>query len=142
MNRALPALAVSVLLAALAGCGSSSSSGSSSASSTPPPGTTASSSSGAAASKTKANGKTVDVTYQNIAIQPANITVKVGTTIKWTNKDNIAHNVTSESGPQQFSSSNFGQGGTFQITAKSPGVIHYVCSIHPTAMIGTITVTK
>ena len=135
MRRALTALAVPVVLAAVAGCGSSSSSSSSSAS------TPAASSSTPAAS-VPSTGKTVDITYQNIAISPATVTVHVGDKIKWTNKDNIIHNVTSQSGPLHLASSNFGQGGTFEVTASAPGVVHYLCTIHPTAMIGTINIVK
>jgi plastocyanin len=136
MRRALTALAVPLTVAAIAGCGSSSSS-SSSASSSP------ATSSTSTATSAPATGKTVQITYQNIAISPANITVKVGDKIKWVNKDaGIMHNVTSESGPLQISSPTFSGGGSYETTASAAGVVHYVCSIHPTAMIGTITITK
>jgi plastocyanin len=82
----------------------------------------------------------VQVSYRNITIAPDAIRVKVGSTIKWTNSDTIEHNVTSESGPQRFASKNFGEGGTFEIKALRPGVIHYQCTIHPASMNGTIEV--
>ena len=142
MRRALIVLALPVVVAAVAGCGSSSSSSSSTpaAASTPP--STAASSSPTGGAAAPATGKTVDITYQNIAIQPASVTVRVGDKIKWTNQDGVIHNVTSESGPLHLASPNFGKGGTFEATATAPGVVHYVCTIHPTAMIGTITITK
>ena len=84
----------------------------------------------------------MNVTYQNIAISPPDITVKVGTKIKWKNLDPTAHNVSSDTGPAQIMSKDFSQGGTFSYTARTVGVIHYVCSIHPASMIGTITVVK
>ena len=139
MRRAVTVLALPVALAALAGCGSSSSSSSSSTASTP---AASSSTAASAPASAPSTGKTVDITYQNIAIQPANTTVKVGDKIKWTNQDNVIHNVTSSSGPLHLASPNFGQGGTFEATATAPGVVHYVCTIHPTAMSGTITITK
>lgn len=139
MRRALTTIALPLAIAAIAGCGSSgSSSSSSSSASTPAAGSSTSTTSAA-----PSTGKTVQITYQGIAIHPANITVKVGDKIKWVNKDTgVDHNVVSQSGPQQINSPNFTGGGSFETTATAAGVIHYVCSIHPTAMVGTITITK
>ena len=134
MKRVLTAVLVGSALV-FAGCGSSSSSSSSTASSS------AAAPAAPAASSGPAQSGLVQVKYQNIAISPANITVKVGSTIKWTNLDMINHNVTAQSGAT-FHSSDFGQGGTFEYKATTPGVIHYLCTIHPASMIGTITVVK
>ena len=40
----------------------------------------------------------VDVTIQNFAFNPPSITVKVGTTVRWTNQDSATHSVTSDTG--------------------------------------------
>lgn len=85
---------------------------------------------------------TVPVAYRNIAIAPDTLKVKVGSTIKWTNFDNVAHNVTSLNGPQKFASNDFNESGTFEIKALKPGVIHYECTIHPASMNGTIEVVN
>jgi plastocyanin len=134
MQRVLPVLfAVSAF--ALAACGSSSSSttGTSATSAAAPAG-------GATAPAAAAQSGLVPVKYQNIAISPANITVKVGSTVKWTNFDQVNHNVTVSSGPVTFHSSDFGAGGTFSMKLTKPGTYHYLCTIHPSAMIGSITV--
>ncbi len=141
MNRVLPVVLVGSALV-FAGCGSSSSSSSSSASSSAAAPATAATSAAAAASGAVQSGL-VNVKYQNIAINPANITVKVGTTIKWTNYDTgVNHNVTALSGPASFHSADFTGGGTFEYTVTKPGVIKYQCTIHPASMNGTITVVK
>jgi plastocyanin len=149
MERGIPALIACFALLLAAGCGSSTSSSGTS--------TATSSTSGTATTGVKAitrpnygtpppsaqvQSGTVQVAYRNIAIAPDLLKVKVGSTIKWTNYDSIEHNVTSQSGPQTFASKNFGEGGTFQVTVTKPGVIHYVCTIHPTTMNGTIEVVK
>jgi plastocyanin len=108
-----------------AGCGSSSSSSSSSstaAASTPAASAAAPAASGAAA-----------VTYQNFAASPNTITVKVGQKITWTNKDSVAHNVTSTSGPagDKIASPAINGGSTFSFTPKTAGTIAYVCTFHP-----------
>ncbi len=84
----------------------------------------------------------VQIAYRNIAIDPDVLKVKVGSTIKWTNYDPVDHNVTSKGGPAHFASRNFGEGGTFEFKATKAGVIHYVCTIHPTTMNGTIEVVN
>ena len=85
---------------------------------------------------------TVHIAYRNITIAPDTVKVKVGTTVVWTNQDPVEHNVTSRGGPQRFVSGNFGEGKSFQVTLVKPGVIHYLCTIHPTSMNGTIAVVK
>ena len=155
MSSRLATVAVCAAVVALAGCGSSSStssssSSSSSAASTKPttPVTTATGSLKVTTTPKfvppsgPVRSGTVQVAYRNITIAPVGIKVKVGTTIKWTNFDNIDHNVTSESGPQKFASKDFGENGTFEITANKPGVIHYECTIHPASMNGSIEVVK
>src|ERR1700759_4880950 len=150
MRTRLPALAACVALIALAGCGSSSSSssGSSSSSSSSTSAKTHSSSlkvtttpKFAPATGAVKSGP-VQVAYRNIAIAPDTFKVKVGSTIKWTNFDNVAHNVTSLDRPQKFASKDFNEGGTFAIKALKPGVIHYECTIHPASMNGTIEVVN
>jgi plastocyanin len=84
----------------------------------------------------------VQIAYRNIAIDPDTVKVKVGSTLKWTNYDSVEHNVTSEGGPQKFSSKDFGENGTFEIKTLKPGAIHYQCTIHPASMNGTIEVVK
>jgi plastocyanin len=147
MSTRLPALAACAALAALAGCGSSSSSSSSTGTSSAA--STTSKSSLKVTTKPKfapATGAvqsgTVAVAYRNVAIAPDTLKVKVGSTIKWTNFDNIDHNVTSEEGPQKFASKDFGEKGTFEIKALKPGTIHYECTIHPASMNGTIEVVS
>jgi plastocyanin len=154
MSRRLAIPAVCAALALLTGCGSSSSSSSGSSSS---PATTSSkpaqSTTGKGGLKVTTTPKfatatgpvrsgTVRIAYRNIAIAPDTVRVKVGSTIEWTNFDEIAHNVTSEGGPQKFASKDFGEGGTFKVKATKPGVINYECTIHPASMNGTIEVVS
>jgi plastocyanin len=146
MRRCLATLTACTALIAIAGCGSSSSSSSSSTSSS----ATTTAASGLKPTTTPkfapaagaVKSGTVQVAYRNVAIAPDTLKVKVGSTIKWTNFDNIDHNVTSESGPQKFASKTFGEKGTFEIKALKPGVIHYECTIHPASMNGTIEVVQ
>jgi plastocyanin len=84
---------------------------------------------------------TDSVTIQNYAFSPANITVKAGSTVTWTNKDSVAHTVTETDGKAGPSSGDVNPGSTYSFTFKTPGTYHYHCSIH-LEMIGTVTVTS
>ena len=84
----------------------------------------------------------VQIEYRNIAINPDALKVEVGSTIKWTNYDPVEHNVTSKGGPSTFASKNFKEGGTFEFKATKTGTIHYLCTIHPVSMNGTIEVVS
>ena len=95
---------------------------------------------GAGAASATPVGGVVPVTYRGIAIAPAALTVKPGTTIKWTNFDTTLHNVAITSGPVRFSSPAFNKGGSYNARFTQPGVYHYLCTYHPASMTGTITV--
>lgn len=166
MKRALLALIAGSTLIPLAGCGSSESSGSTETTTVTVGGRTTSvviangktvtkpSSGGglqpasttpkyaAPPSSAPVQSGVVQIEYRNIAINPDVLKVKVGSTIKWTNYDPVEHNVTSKGGPSTFASKTFGEGKTFEFKATKTGVIHYLCTIHPVSMNGTIEVVN
>jgi plastocyanin len=143
-------LGVVVMALFLAGCGGSSSSVNTS---TPPTATTAPTSAPtsppatvapttAPASPTAVSGNSAAVTIQNFSFSPQVITVKVGTTITWTDKDTTAHTVTSLSGPTSFDSGHLTpSGGTFHFTFSQAGTYNYHCMIHP-SMTATVIVVS
>ena len=71
--------------------------------------------------------------------QPATIQVPVGTTVTWTNNDNVGHTVTFRNGMKDSGRIDAG-GGTFRYTFTSKGIFPYYCTIHP-AMVGVVIVT-
>lgn len=77
-----------------------------------------------------------EVWMENIEFNPETITVSTGTTVTWTNNDDVAHTVTREG---MFDSGNIAAGGTFSFTFDEAGTYDYVCTIHP-AMTGTVIV--
>jgi plastocyanin len=94
---------------------------------------------------------TVAVTVEDYDFTPSSISIKVGTPVQWTNQGAMPHNVTSDNGV--FASSNlsgtgtdpYGQptaGGQYTRMFSTTGTFAYHCSIHPTQMTGTITVTQ
>ncbi len=70
--------------------------------------------------------------------QPENITVNVGTTVTWINKDSVEiHNVFEDTGV--FGSPDLNYNDTYSQTFTEPGVVGYHCTYHE-GMVGTITV--
>lgn len=96
-----------------------------------------SSSNSSQASQSVATNK---VTIANFAFSPANITVKKGTSVTWTNQDSTSHTVTENDGKNGPSAPPLGQGQNYSFTFNQTGTFHYHCSIHP-EMTGTVTVT-
>ncbi len=74
---------------------------------------------------------------QNFAYQMANIQVRAGTTVTWTNQDNVPHSVTFKNGMKD--SGLFYQEQSFSYTFNTPGTYQYYCTVHP-YMVATVTV--
>ncbi|HEX2708807.1 MAG TPA: cupredoxin family copper-binding protein [Solirubrobacterales bacterium] len=101
-------------------------------------GDSTSASSTSSAGSAAASGGAKAVTIQDYMFKPASITVPVGTTVKFTNRDSTPHTATSkESGA--FESGPIDTGKTGEITLKKAGTFAYYCAFHP-FMKGTITV--
>jgi len=149
MKRTAALLGILAITVAAAGCGSS---GSSSSHTTSTAASTTTPSSGVKVNTTPAYGTpaagapvlsgSTHIAYRNISIAPDVIRVRVGTVVTWHNFDAVIHNVTSQSGPQRFASGDLHEGANFTIRANKPGVIHYLCTIHPASMNGTIEVVR
>ncbi len=83
-----------------------------------------------------------EVEIKDMAYQPANITVKKGTAVTWTNKDGIRHDVTPDEESDAFRGSELvAKDESYSFTFNTPGTYSYHCGPHP-QMTGTITVTE
>jgi plastocyanin len=78
------------------------------------------------------------VSIKDYAYQKPIITVPVGTTVSWTNRDDDPHTVTFDD--KSFDSKGLGNGDSWKHTFTKPGKYTYHCSAHP-FMHGTIIVT-
>jgi plastocyanin len=101
-------------------------------------------------------GTSADITIQDYSFSPATLTVKVGTTVRWTNNGPSAHTTVSDNGV--WTSGTLGApgsgggyggggsaGGTFSFTFMTPGTFGYHCAIHPPSkfpgFVGSVVVT-
>ena len=81
--------------------------------------------------------RAVGVTIDNFSFTPPTLSVKVGTQITWTNRDDVPHTVVSEEWPLR--SKTLDTDETFTFTPTKPGTYTYFCSIHP-KMTGKVVV--
>jgi plastocyanin len=95
----------------------------------------------AGGSQSQANNQIVNLI--NTAFDPKQISVPVGTTVSWVNKDSMAHTVTADD--KSFDSGNLNPGDTFKFTLTKAGTFPYHCQYHGgpngVGMSGVITVT-
>src|SRR6202045_1507686 len=83
-----------------------------------------------------AHAEDSNVTIDNFTFAPAALTVKVGTTVTWTNHDDIPHTIVSAG---KFRSKTLDTDDSFSFTFTAAGDYKYFCSLHP-HMTGTIKV--
>jgi len=78
------------------------------------------------------------VSIDNFTFGPPSLTVKTGTTVTWTNRDDIPHGIASSN--NAFSKSKaLDTDDSYSFTFATPGTYQYFCYIHP-HMVGTIVV--
>jgi plastocyanin len=75
-----------------------------------------------------AQAEELKVTIDNFTFTPAELKVKVGDTVTWTNHDDIPHTVVSAG---KYRSKTMDTDGTFSFTFTSVGDYKYFCSLHP-----------
>jgi len=82
-------------------------------------------------------GTETAVKIDNFTFSPAAITIHAGDTVRWTNHDDLPHNVVSED--KSFKSKTLDTDENFGYTFNKPGAYTYYCSIHP-RMTGKVVV--
>jgi plastocyanin len=78
------------------------------------------------------------VSIDNFTFTPPTVTVNAGTTVTWTNKDDIPHGIASANDAFKKSKA-LDTDDSFSFTFTTPGTYQYFCYIHP-HMTGTIVV--
>jgi plastocyanin len=85
----------------------------------------------------QAQAASAEVKIDNFSFGPATLTVPSGTTVTWTNRDDIPHTVVSDD--KVFKSKVLDTDEKFSYTFTKPGTYGYFCSIHP-KMTGKVVV--
>jgi plastocyanin len=71
-----------------------------------------------------------EVKIDNFSFGPASVIIPAGTTITWTNHDDVPHVVTSDDN-KLFKSKALDTDDRFSFTFTKPGTYNYYCAIHP-----------
>lgn len=69
------------------------------------------------------------VTIDNFTFTPPDLTVAVGTTVKWVNHDDIPHSVVDKN--KAFRSKALDTDDAYSFTFASAGTFDYFCGLHP-----------
>jgi len=69
------------------------------------------------------------VVIDNFSFSPATITVSLGTTVTWTNHDDVPHEIVSDD--KAFKSGGLDTDDRYSHTFTKPGTYNYFCAIHP-----------
>lgn len=85
----------------------------------------------------QSSASSVDVKIDNFVFGPQSITVPAGTTVTWTNKDDIPHTIVSTDGV--FKSKVRDTDESFSYKFDKAGTYSYFCSVHP-KMTGKVVV--
>ena len=72
-----------------------------------------------------------EVKIDNFSFGPASLTISVGSSVTWTNRDDIPHTVVSVDDPKVFKSKVLDTDEKFSFTFTKAGTYAYFCSIHP-----------
>ncbi|MBR0848835.1 cupredoxin family copper-binding protein [Bradyrhizobium diazoefficiens] len=70
----------------------------------------------------------MEVHIDNFVFEPAELKIKVGTTVTWTNRDDIPHTIVSAG---KFRSKTLDTDDKFSFTFTNTGDYKYFCSLHP-----------
>ena len=76
-----------------------------------------------------ANEMAAEVKIDNFNFSPATLEIKAGTTVTWTNADDIPHTVVSND--KFFKSKPLDTDQKFSFTFEKAGTYPYFCSLHP-----------
>jgi plastocyanin len=76
-----------------------------------------------------AGAEETTVKIDNFEFVPAQLTVKAGATVTWTNADDIPHTVVATA--RTFRSKALDTDDKFSFTFTTPGSYEYFCSLHP-----------
>jgi plastocyanin len=87
----------------------------------------------------QAGAVTHDVMIMGFAFSPANLTIQVGDTVRWTNHDFAPHTATALNG--LFNSGTISSGNNWSRTFNAAGTTNYRCNFH-VSMTGTINVVS
>jgi plastocyanin len=83
-----------------------------------------------------------EVIIENFTYDPASLTINVGETVRWINRDSVSHTVTAGAPgarTDEFDSGSIAPDQSFVLTFEQVGTFDYFCTFHP-VMTAVVTV--
>jgi len=71
------------------------------------------------------------VQIENYQFLPNTLTIRVGGSVTWVNRDGDVHSIAADDTPQTFKSAGLDTDDKFSFTFTKPGTYSYHCSVHP-----------
>jgi plastocyanin len=71
------------------------------------------------------------VKIEDFAFEPKVLTITVGTTVTWTNADDVPHTATAKGDSPLFDSKALDTDDKFSFAFTKPGTYDYYCKVHP-----------
>jgi amicyanin len=72
-----------------------------------------------------------EVKIDNYSFSPGTLTVPVGTTVTWINRDETPHTVVAQDAGHSFRSGGLDTDDKFSFTFDKAGTYAYICTVHP-----------
>ena len=72
-----------------------------------------------------------EITIDNFAFKPVELTVKAGAKVTWVNHDDVPHTATSAARPRAFDSGTLDSDDKFSHVFNQAGTYEYFCAVHP-----------
>jgi plastocyanin len=87
------------------------------------------------------------VEMKGLRFRPGSVTVQRGQVVRFVNHDNVTHTVFQDLGARsglstQLDSKRIPPGGSYDFVPRADGQIAFICTLHPTVMIGQILVEE
>jgi plastocyanin len=101
----------------------------------------------AAAPSGQAGRPGATVVMRKLRFAPDSVTVERGQAVRFVNRDDVAHTVYQDLGPRSgltpaLDSDRIAPGQSYEFVADGDGQIAFVCTLHPTVMLGQILVDE
>ena len=77
------------------------------------------------------SSRQVAVSIDNFKFTPRDLSLSVGDTVTWINRDDVPHTATSKDDPALFDSKALDTDDKYSFTFTKPGAYSYYCKVHP-----------
>jgi plastocyanin len=83
------------------------------------------------------------VRMKDLRFKPGAVSVSVGQAVRFVNDDDVDHTVLEDVGPRSgkataVDSGRIAPGETFEFVVRGNGLVPYICTLHPSVMIGQV----